>query len=535
MNSGIVDVVIPNYERTEKLLRAVKSVLIQGEVIGQIIIVDDGSSPDVIEFINKNISTLPKVKLTLIPHTGNPGIVRNIAINQSNSEYLAFLDSDDFWFPGKIDLQMTKFKKKDIVLVCSNARVYKNKKIIGKYFNNKSRKLRKSNILIDNNIINSSVLVKSNILKAVGGFIESNSVIGLEDHVTWTRLINEGDFYFMQECLLGYTNSSSSISLLVTKKKLSTTRRIINDELNLTNRIFYASNVLHRKIKKAIYMIFVKVRVKLSSVFKYSGFFQQEFRSLISSRQVKSFTKINLRYSNNVRKILKRNNPFFDYYLLKRNPPLTFERKNGRQVVQLDSNYLPDNEIRTDNKPYEALYKSLFALNEFKQVKSFIDVGCSSGNLIDLVCTNLPTIECAGIETFTFLRNAAPVNVIGKIFLEDLRFPLINKYLKFELTVCLEVAEHIDPNSLDDFIDNLKHLTSRYLVMSWSSSYPPPDAPPQHLAPLKKFQYKKIMRKSGFIEDKKLTTRLKEVAKSEPYFHIWWLETITVWIKNDSK
>ena len=248
----------------------------------------------------------------------------------------------------------------------------------------------------------------------------------------------------------------------------------------------------------------------------------------------KTKPKTNFKYSHKVRKILKRNNPFYDKYLLKRNPQLRFEQKNGRQVVRLDSNYLPENEVRTDNKPYEALYNSLFTLNEFRQIKSFIDVGCSSGNLVDLVSTNFPAIECAGIETFAFLKNAAPLNIIEKIFLEDLRFPLINKYPKFELTMCLEVAEHIDPNSLDDFIDNLKQLSSRYLVMSWSSSYPPPDAPPQHLAPLNKFQYKKIMKKSGFVEDKKLTVRLKKIAKSEPHFHIWWLETITVWIKIDS-
>ena len=47
MNSALVDVVIPNYERTDKLLMAVQSVLIQGKAINKIIIVDDGSSPNV--------------------------------------------------------------------------------------------------------------------------------------------------------------------------------------------------------------------------------------------------------------------------------------------------------------------------------------------------------------------------------------------------------------------------------------------------------------------------------------------------------
>jgi len=263
MNAGIVDVVIPNYERKEKLLRAVQSVLIQGEAISQIIIVDDGSSPEVLEFINKNVSTLPKVKFTLIPHTGNPGIVRNIAINQSNSEYLAFLDSDDFWFPGKIDLQIAKFKIRDLVLVCSNARVYKNGEIIGKYFNKKSTQLRKFDILVHNSIINSSVLVKSDVIKAVGGFAESDSVIGVEDHVTWAKLVNEGHFYFMQECLLGYTRSASSISLRISEEKRLASRKIIYGGLNYTNRLILGLNQILVYGKEALYYLFLKIRVKL--------------------------------------------------------------------------------------------------------------------------------------------------------------------------------------------------------------------------------------------------------------------------------
>jgi glycosyltransferase involved in cell wall biosynthesis len=249
MNSGLVDVVIPNYERTEKLLRAVQSVLIQGEAINRIIIVDDGSSPDVIEFINKNILYLPKVKVTSIPHSGNPGIVRNVGINQSNSEYLAFLDSDDFWFPGKIDLQLAKFKTKNVVLVCSNARVYRKNKIIKKYFTKKSRIIKKSKIWSENPVINSSVLVKSNALKVIGGYTELNTMIGLEDYITWSTLINEGNFYFMEECLLGYTLSNSSISLIVNQNQHLTSRQIIKSKLNHINRLIYILIQIKKKIK----------------------------------------------------------------------------------------------------------------------------------------------------------------------------------------------------------------------------------------------------------------------------------------------
>jgi hypothetical protein len=92
------------------------------------------------------------------------------------------------------------------------------------------------------------------------------------------------------------------------------------------------------------------------------------------------------------------------------------------------------------------------------------------------------------------------------------------------------VAEHIDPNSLDNFLENLKCISSKYLVMSWSSSYPPKGAPPQHLSPLSLKDYRRLMSSLGFHEDKQLTTKLQNAAKREPFFQNLWLASITVWV-----
>jgi cyclopropane fatty-acyl-phospholipid synthase-like methyltransferase len=212
---------------------------------------------------------------------------------------------------------------------------------------------------------------------------------------------------------------------------------------------------------------------------------------------------------------------------------LLFEYKNERKVVYLDSNYLPENEIRTDDRPYKALFNSIFAINEFTMIKSLLDVGCTSGNFIKLVSENFPSIDCKGIEVFEFLKESASQSIAHKIFIEDLRFPIHAKFLVSEMVVCLEVAEHIDPNSLDDFVNNLKLLTSKYLIMSWSSSYPPPDAPPQHLAPLRKSKYRKIMLNYGFMEDAFLTSQLIHYAEQESFFQTWWLDSIIVWKRSN--
>ena len=160
---GVVDVIIPTYKSTDCLLTAVKSALIQGNLINQIIVIDDGSDSAVIEFIHQNIVTLPKVKFISSIHTGQPGIVRNIGLQVSDSEYIAFLDADDFWYPGKIALQLKKFEDKKIVMVCSNARLYKEEEITGNYFDKKSKVLSLFGMIKTNSVINSSVIIKSNI------------------------------------------------------------------------------------------------------------------------------------------------------------------------------------------------------------------------------------------------------------------------------------------------------------------------------------------------------------------------------------
>ena len=122
-----IDVIIPNYNRKDTLDLAISSILIQGDLIAKIIVIDDGSDDDVIDFIQKTVLSRPKVQVIFAEHTGNPGLVRSIALRESNAEFIAFLDSDDFWFPDKTKIQLNEFKDKEVMLVCSNAFIYKNR------------------------------------------------------------------------------------------------------------------------------------------------------------------------------------------------------------------------------------------------------------------------------------------------------------------------------------------------------------------------------------------------------------------------
>lgn len=97
-----VSVIIPTYNQKEKVKRAVESVLIQEPKNYEIVVVDDGSSDGTFEFLSA--LNLP-IKL-LRKENGGVSTARNLAIQSSVGEYVAFLDHDDLWLTGKLAAQV---------------------------------------------------------------------------------------------------------------------------------------------------------------------------------------------------------------------------------------------------------------------------------------------------------------------------------------------------------------------------------------------------------------------------------------------
>ena len=266
---------------------------------------------------------------------------------------------------------------------------------------------------------------------------------------------------------------------------------------------------------------------------KYEDPMYQLYLHITAGAEAKDYSKRYLTYSPKFKNILHRSYARVDKYILERSPQLEFVTdENNFQYIYLDANYSPNTEIRTDNKPYQALFNVLKPLIIELNIKSILEVGCTSGNLLSMISNEFPEIKIQGIDIFHFLREAANEKIRDRILITDLRKP-IQFMPAVDLVICLEVAEHIDPSHLDQFMNNIYEKSGQYLIMSWSSSFPPIDAPPQHVSPLWKFQYKRILRHWSFKINKKATRQLKKRDSNELNFHKWWLDSITVWDKND--
>jgi glycosyltransferase involved in cell wall biosynthesis len=93
-------VIIPTFNRVELLKRALDSVFCQRFKEFEIIVVDDGSTDGTRKYLQDLGAA---VKFCTQPNSGPSG-ARNAGARQARGEYLAFLDSDDLWFPWTLDI-----------------------------------------------------------------------------------------------------------------------------------------------------------------------------------------------------------------------------------------------------------------------------------------------------------------------------------------------------------------------------------------------------------------------------------------------
>jgi glycosyltransferase involved in cell wall biosynthesis len=102
----VVSIVMPTFNRTEFLPASVESVFAQTIPQWELIIADDGSNPETLEYLD-TLTSDARVRVLRLRRRGNPGAARNAGIAAARAALLAFLDSDDLWAPNKLERQLS--------------------------------------------------------------------------------------------------------------------------------------------------------------------------------------------------------------------------------------------------------------------------------------------------------------------------------------------------------------------------------------------------------------------------------------------
>lgn len=200
-----ISVVIPTYNRANDLVKAIASVLKQTYPVTEILVCDDGStdnSKELVIAIND-----PKVKWIDCGKNGGPAIPRNIGIKQSQGDWVAFLDSDDEWMPTKIEKQIEAIEKYQVKAVCTNASRMRFGEDKGMFSDFSNSTVTLKDLMLQNSIICSSVLVNKQLLLDTSLFPEEKKFIAIEDYALWLRVSTKTDFAFVNETLIKYIDN----------------------------------------------------------------------------------------------------------------------------------------------------------------------------------------------------------------------------------------------------------------------------------------------------------------------------------------
>lgn len=111
---------MPSYNSEKFISESIKSVIDQTFYDWELIVVDDCSTDNSPLIVKQLAKDDKRIKLfCLNKNEGHPSVVRNIALQRAEGEFIAFLDSDDVWLPEKLELQLKFMREKQIAFAYS--------------------------------------------------------------------------------------------------------------------------------------------------------------------------------------------------------------------------------------------------------------------------------------------------------------------------------------------------------------------------------------------------------------------------------
>lgn len=215
--SGRISAVIPVYNRSQELLRALESLRRQTFRNFDVVVCDDGSTEDIHAVVRPYRDQLA-LQYVRIENSGGPARPRNVAVAHARGEWIAFLDSDDWWDPERM-ARVSAALTEDVDLLYHPLRVERatrlrrageRRRVIGSDVHDD---MLRHMLLFGNPVPNSAVVVRRRMLEGLGGISEDPELI--EDFDTWLRLAEAGGrFRYLDRVLGTYWVGEDGISAI---------------------------------------------------------------------------------------------------------------------------------------------------------------------------------------------------------------------------------------------------------------------------------------------------------------------------------
>lgn len=232
-----MSIITPTYNSELYIEDTIKSVINQTYKNWEMVIIDDNSTDNTVEIINKYISKEARIRLFHNSKNGGVSKARNKGLDLANGKYIAFLDSDDLWNKDKLKKQI-EFMKINGYYITYTA--------FEKFYTNNDRSRKKifipkkmeSNDILKNTIIGCLTVVIDR--QEVGDF-KMPLISHSEDQCTWLEIVSRGfTAYGLNEILAYYRISNNSLSnnkIKAARKQWEVYRKV--HKLPITKSLYY--------------------------------------------------------------------------------------------------------------------------------------------------------------------------------------------------------------------------------------------------------------------------------------------------------
>ena len=224
-----VSVIIPTYNRGNLIINSIKSVLNQTFRNLEVIVVDDGSTDNTEDEVNK--ITDKRIKYIKLSSNRGGSNARNVGIKNATGQFISFQDSDDIFYPNKIEKQIKNIINKNSIFDFCKINV-----IYNSTYSYLIPNARQENSIIKGEIFNELI--------SRGNFISTQSMI------IRTKYMKNHLFDIEMPRLQDY----DVILSMIPKVKISYTNEVLVD-LHIQNNSVTLSP---SKLKKAIYILLNK-------------------------------------------------------------------------------------------------------------------------------------------------------------------------------------------------------------------------------------------------------------------------------------
>lgn len=246
-----VSVIIPFFNEVSWLIEAVESVIAQTYKAKEIIVVNDGSKENIDDFLHKYDDKI----IYIYKENGGPATARNLGIEKSTGDYIAFLDSDDIWLPKKLEVQIglmektksiwshTSYETFDTNVIESNTI----KKITVKNFDG----MIYPKMLMSNNIATPCIVIKGDILRSNTKLRFNNDMRYGQDQYLWINVATEFEILAIDKVLtrVRVRGNNAALRAIVQLKARAIIWQVLNN-----NKAKFRVNEISRISKLAFYL-----------------------------------------------------------------------------------------------------------------------------------------------------------------------------------------------------------------------------------------------------------------------------------------